>query len=135
MRRYWGSRSRNAYVFRTLLDKQIDLAFGSDVPIEPLNPIAGIEAAVRRARPGSRDVFHPEQRITAAEALYGFTAGPAIACGQAHCQGFLLPGYPADLTILSDDVTRVPPTRISQIEVLATLLDGKLRYCHPSFQL
>lgn len=135
MRRYWGNRSRNAFVFRTLLDKRIDLAFGSDVPIEPLNPIAGIEAAVRRARPGSHDIFHPEQRITAAEALFGFTAGAAIACGQAHCQGFLLPGYPADLTILSDDVTTVPATRISQIEVLATVLDGKFRYCHPSFQL
>ena len=132
VRKYWSKRSGNAYVFRSVLEKKIPLAFGSDAPIEPLDPLAGIAAAVRRARPGSRDVFHPEQRLYAAEALHAFTVGPAIACGQEHCRGYLLPGYPADFVVLSQDITRVAPVRIYDTEVLATVLDGVVRYCHRS---
>ncbi len=124
--RYWSKRGRNAFIFRTLLDKKIPLAFGSDAPIAPLNPLEGMAAAVRRARENQRRVFFPEQRITAAEALYGFTAGPAYAVGQEYCRGYLLPGYPADLVVLSEDITKVSALKISQIEVLATMLDGKL---------
>ena len=130
IRKYWGARGVNAFIFRTLIDRKVDLAFGSDVPIEPLDPIAGIAAAVRRAREGSRDVFYPDQRLTAAEALYRFTVGPAIACGQAHCRGYLLEGYPADFVLLSDDITRLPATKISAASVLATVLDGKTKYRH-----
>jgi len=134
VRKYWGRRSANAYIFRTVLDKGIPLAFGSDVPIEPLNPIAGIAAAVRRARPGSRDVFHPEQRIFATEALHAFTVGSAIACGQEHQHGYLLPGYRADFVVLDRDLTRIAPSRIYDTRVLATILDGKLKYCHSSLR-
>lgn len=128
VRAYWGKRGANAYIFRTLIDSGVDLAFGSDAPIEPLEPIAGIAAAVRRARSGSRDLFYPEQRITAAEAVFRFTVGPAIACGQADCRGYLLPGYPADLTVLDADITRVPATAIERCRVLATFVDGRPVY-------
>jgi len=135
VRKYWGKRGADAYIFRTLIDQEIDLAFGSDVPIEPLDPIAGIAAAVRRAQPGSRDVLHPEQKITAAEALYRFTVGPAIAVGQEHCRGRLLPGYPADFVVLSDDITKVPANKIYDVEALATVLDGDIKYVHRSVNL
>ncbi|UCD63576.1 MAG: amidohydrolase [Candidatus Zixiibacteriota bacterium] len=135
LRRYWGKRGANAFIFRTLIDRGIDLAFGSDAPIEPLDPIAGIAAAVRRARPQSRDTFYPEQRITAAEALYRFTVGPAVAVGQEHCRGYLLPGYPADFAVLSHDITQLPPARIGGTGVLATVLDGKVKYAHHSLVL
>ncbi|MBD3403871.1 amidohydrolase family protein [candidate division GN15 bacterium] len=128
IRNYWGRRGANAYIFRTLIDRKIPLAFGSDAPIEPLDPIAGIAAAVRRARPGKRDVFYPEQRISAAEALYNFTVGPARAVGQEHCRGYVLPGYPADFVVLDRDITRVAPTRLYDTRVLATILDGKVMY-------
>jgi hypothetical protein len=135
IRKYWGKRGVDAYIFRTLIDHGVDLAFGSDVPIEPLDPIAGIAAAVRRAKPGSRDVLHPEQKITAAEALYRFTVGPAIAAGQKHCRGRLLPGYPADFVVLSDDITKVSASKIYNIDVLATVLDGEVKYVHHSLKL
>jgi len=134
-RRAFGTRTRDSYIFRTLLDRGVDLAFGSDVPIEHLDPLAGIAGAVRRARPGGRDIFHPEQRITAEEALFGFTVGPAIAAGQEHCRGYLLPGYPADFVVLSHDITRIAPMRIDDVSVLATVLDGKVKYHDPSFSL
>lgn len=135
LRRAWGRRSADAYIYRTLLDKGIDLAFGSDVPIEPLDPLSGIAAAVRRAMPGSRDVFCPEQRITAAEALLGFTAGAAIAVGQEDSHGYLLPGYAADFAVLSQDPTRVAPLRIYDTKVLATVLAGQVKYCAPGFSM
>lgn len=135
IRTYWGKRGANAYMFRTFLDHHIPLALGSDCPIEPLDPIGGIHDAVRRARIGKRDVFYPEERITAAEAVYGFTAGAAYAVGQEHCRGFLLPGYPADLVILDKDITQVAPTRIPEVTVVATIFDGKPKYTAPRFSL
>jgi predicted amidohydrolase YtcJ len=135
IRKYWGKRSANAFVFRTLIKQKIDMAFGSDVPIEPLNPIAGIAATVRRARPKSKDVLHPEQRLTASESLYYFTVGPAIAAGQTHCRGYLLPGYPADLVVLDKDITKVPPSRICDVRPLATILDGNVKFCDKSLSL
>ncbi|MCP4686281.1 MAG: amidohydrolase [bacterium] len=128
IRKYWGKRGRNAYICRTVIDKKIDLAFGSDVPIEPLDPLAGIAAAVRRARPGSRDVFYPEQRVSAVEALHAFTVGSAVAAGQDHCRGYLLPDYPADFVVLDRDITRIAPSRIYDTRVLATVIDGTVRH-------
>ena len=133
--KYWGGRGKNAFVFRTVIDQGIDYAFGSDCPIEPLNPIAGIAAAVRRARRGKRDVFYPEQRITATEALYGFTVGSAIASGEFDRRGRLLPGFPADFAVLSQDPTRIAPARIYETEVLATVLDGQVKYCRRPLNL
>jgi predicted amidohydrolase YtcJ len=121
VRKYWGARGRNAYVFKTLIDRGINLAFGSDAPIEPL----------RRSRPGRRDLFYPEQRISAAQALNRFTVGPAFAAGQEHCRGYILPGYPADLVVLSDDVTRVAASAIARIEVWTESLIALLAAtCH-----
>lgn len=128
VRKYWGERGKDAYVFRTLIDKGIDLAFGSDAPIEPLDPLAGVAAAVRRARQGSNDTLYPEQKITAAEALHRFAVGPAIACGQEHERGYLLPGYPADFVILADDPTRIAPSKLYDMEVRATVLNGRQVY-------
>ena len=122
-------------MFKTLMEKGIDMAFGSDVPIEPLGPMAGIAAAVRRAKPNCRDVFYPEQRLTAAQALYRFTVGPAVAAGQEHCRGYLLPGYPADFVVLNDDITKTAASKIYDLEVLATVIDGKVKYCRPSLNL
>ncbi len=134
VQKYWTDRSANAYVFRSVLDKSVQLAFGSDAPIESLDPIAGIAAAVRRARPGSRNAFHPEQRLYATEALHAYTVGPAYAAGQEERRGFLLPGYPADLAVLDRDITRIAPSRILDTEVLATVLDGQVRYADSSLK-
>lgn len=135
IRKYWGARGRNAYIFRTLLQAGVPVAFGSDVPIEPLDPLSGIADAVRRAKPNSRDVFYPAERITAAAALHAFTAGCAWAVGQELSRGYLLPGYPADLAVLSQDITRIAPLRLYDTAVLATVLDGKVVYAAKDFSL
>jgi predicted amidohydrolase YtcJ len=126
IRKYWPTRSKDCFIFRTLLDKGIHLAFGSDAPIEPLDPLAGIAAAVNRTAAGEKKPFHPEQRISAREAFYQFTAGAAYAVGMEDERGFLLPGYRADFIVLSDEIGKIVPARIGKVKILATFFDGKL---------
>ncbi|MFQ5454493.1 MAG: amidohydrolase, partial [Candidatus Zixiibacteriota bacterium] len=135
VRKYWGKKGANAFIFRTIIDKNIDLAFGSDAPIEPLKPLEGIAAAACRTLPGRRDSFYPEQKITAKEALYHYTVGSAMAVGQERCRGYLLPGYPADFVILSDDITKIVPAKIYHTKVLATVIDGVVKYSYGSMKL
>jgi len=59
-----------------------------------------------------------------ADAVFGFTAGAAYAVGQESERGFLLPGYKADFIILSEDVYRIPKSKITTVRILATYFDG-----------
>ena len=126
--KYWGKRGRNCYIFKTLLDKKIPVTFGSDLPIEPLDPIAGIDAAVNRKATGIKRPFYPEEGISIAEAVYGFTASPAFTVGQEFERGFLLPGYFADFIVLSENILKVARSRIKSVNVVATFFDGKPVY-------
>jgi len=128
IKNYWGKRGRNCFLFRTLLDKNIPLIFGSDVPIEPLDPISGISAAVNRTAPDVKKPFYPEQRISVTEAVTGFTSAPPSIVGRGFEVGRLLPGYKADFIVLSKNIYKTAPTKIKDIEVLGTYFDGKLVY-------
>ncbi|MCP4570166.1 MAG: amidohydrolase [FCB group bacterium] len=123
---YWGARGRHAFKFKTLLGQKIPLAFGSDCPIEPLDPLAGICAAVNRTGYGERGGrFYPEERLTVARALAGFTTGAAYAAGREDFSGKIAPGYQADLAILDDNIFTMPPADIYRTQVAATIFDGK----------
>jgi len=129
--RHLGPRAERAYVFRSLLMAGVPLAFGSDCPVEPIDPLYGIHAAVTRRRPdGSpgRDGWHPEQRLTVEEAIRAYTWGPAYAAGREGCLGTLAAGFLADLTILDADVTRIPPMEIRDVPVAGTVLGGRFTW-------
>ncbi len=132
--KYWGQRGRNCFIFRTLLDNNIPLIFGSDVPIEPLDPISGIAAAVNRTEPVSRTAsgikkpFYPEQRISVAEAVTGFTSTPPSIVGREFEIGRLMPGYKADFIVLSKNIYKTAKSKIKDIKILGTYFDGKLVY-------
>lgn len=127
----WGTRSAHAYAFRSLLDAGAVVTFGSDAPVEVMNVLAGIHAAVTRRRadgsPGPEG-WYPEQRLTVAEAVHAYTAGPAYASGEEAIKGSLTPGKRADLVVLSQDIFAIDPMDIVHTEVLATLLDGEFVY-------
>jgi len=126
---YWGARGRNAYIFKTLLENEIPLTFGSDCPIEPMDPLGGIHAAVNRNGFGERGGrFYPEECLTVSQAVHGFTAGPAYASGRESFSGKLAPGYQADLVVLDDDVFSMPKADIYKAQVAATIFDGKVVY-------
>ena len=133
--KYWGKRGRNCYIFKSLLSAGIPLAFGSDAPIEPLNPIAGIDAAVNRKAAGMKKPFYPDECLSIAEAVYGFTAGAAYAVGQEFERGRLLPGYMADFIVLSDDIYKTAHSKTKSIEILATILNGKAVFSHHASRL
>ncbi len=129
--RFWGPRSIYAYAWRTLLDRGIRLAFGSDAPVESPNPFWGIHAAVtRRRRDGSpgADGWYPDQRLTVQEALYAYTRGPAYLAGQEARAGFLAPGSLADLIVLGTDPFNCDPAALQEIKPQATMLGGEWVY-------
>ena len=94
--RLWGERAAHAYPYRSLLDAGTVLAGGSDAPVEELDPLAGLRAAVRRTD-GERPPWRPEQAIGAAAALASYTTAPAWLAGEEGLRGRLAPGLLADL--------------------------------------
>jgi predicted amidohydrolase YtcJ len=125
--RYLGARARNAYPFKSLLKSGVELAFGSDAPIEKPNPMAGIHAAVTRKRPDeTRKAWYPEEKITRRQALRAYTLGAARACCYDDLTGSTTVGKRADLAVLSDDIFETRTDNIHRIEVLATIMDGKV---------
>jgi hypothetical protein len=128
--RYWGERCATAYAYRSLLEAGAKLAFGSDAPVESWDVLAGIHAAVTRQRadgnpPGG---WYPEQRLTVAQAVHGYTLGAAYASGEEHLKGSITAGKLADFVVLSQDISQVPPEEILSIRVVGTVVGGQVRY-------
>jgi len=126
--RVWGRRARYAYAFRSLLDHGTHLAFGSDAPVAPLNPMLGIYAAVaRQDEQGEPEAgWYPQERISIAEAIHGYTMGPAYVACKQHVQGSITPGKWADIIVLSRNIFDIPPAEIAETEVEMTIFDGKV---------
>ena len=131
-KRLGPSRVRGSYVFRSLLDSGATLAFGSDWPVAPMDPIMGIYAAVTRSTLDGKhpDGWIPEQKISVAEALRAFTLGSAYASFDEHIKGSIERGKLADMVVLSDDLLTIPPAKIQDIHVVLTVFNGRVVYEH-----
>jgi predicted amidohydrolase YtcJ len=127
-KRIGPERIRTTYAFRSLLDRGAHLSFGSDWTVAPIDPILGIYAAVtRRTLDGKHpDGWIPEQKIGVDEALRAYTGGNAYAVFAEKARGRLAPGYKADLVLLDQDLTRIPPEAIERAAVRATVVGGKV---------
>ncbi|MGD8968765.1 MAG: amidohydrolase family protein, partial [Anaerolineae bacterium] len=125
-----GSRSCFAYPFRDLLDAGVTLALGSDAPVADPNPLWGIHAAVTRQERGGtpQGGWYPQQRLTVAEAVWGFTMGPAIVTGREATLGSITPGKLADLAVLDSDIFAIEPLEIHRAQVVMTVFDGQVVY-------
>ncbi len=123
-------RARYAYCFKTFLRSGIRLAGGSDCPIESCNPLLGIHAAVTRTNPSGKPPggWMPREKLTLQEALHMYTAGSAYCTYEEKLKGSLALGKWGDLVILSEDVSRVKPGEIKDVEVLMTMVGGKILY-------
>ncbi len=132
--RYWaGERIAGAYAWRKLLNAGTRLAFGSDAPVEALNPLLGIHAAVTRRRVDGYPApqgWQSEECLTVAEAVRGFTLDAAYASGEEALKGSLASGKLADLVILSQDIFTIPSMDIVETRIEATIFDG--RFVHGS---
>lgn len=112
---HWHGRTGRAFMLRSLLDAGARLLLGSDAPVAPLDPWVTVAAAVTRARDG-REAWHPEQAITAAEALAA-SVHTTVAGGQ-----------PADLVVVADDPFDTAVSSLRTMEVSATMLAGRWTY-------
>jgi len=126
--KYWGARGRYAYPFKSLLDSGAVLAFGSDCPVETMDPILGIHAAVNRQRPGGYPSggFYSEERLSVAEAVRAYTFGPAYASYQETQIGSLEMGKLGDVVVLDQDLFTMPAQDIHAAKVKFTIVGGKV---------
>ncbi|HEX9495466.1 MAG TPA: amidohydrolase [Candidatus Limnocylindria bacterium] len=125
--RYWGAeRATRAYPWRRMLDRGIRLAFGSDAPVEPIDPLLGLYAAVARKRPGDADRWHPEESLELSEALAGYTAGAAYAMGVERERGTLAVGMRCDATIVERDLATTPVEEWPALKVTGTVVAGEV---------
>lgn len=118
--RVGAERASFTYPFNTLLRSEIRVVGGSDCPVEPLTPLSGIQAAVNRAG---------AEAIPVDEAISFYTGNAAYASFDEDAKGTITPGKLADLVILEQDPGKVPPSKITEIRVLTTIVGG--RVLHP----
>jgi predicted amidohydrolase YtcJ len=124
------ARCRTAYAWKSLLDAGARLAFGSDWPVAPLNPLIGIYAAVSRCDTTGSPAggWIPRERLTITEAIDAYTLGSAYAELMEHEKGSVEQGKLADLVVLDRNLLRAAPSEILRSRVLYTILGGKIVY-------
>jgi len=116
-----------SYIFKTFLDNNVNLTFGSDWNVTPLNPLEGIYAAVtRKTLDGSNPSgWYKDQKISVEDAIICYTKNNAYAGFQEKKLGTLQSGKYADFAVLSKDITSINPDSILSTYVLKTIVGGK----------
>jgi predicted amidohydrolase YtcJ len=123
-------RIKTTYAFRTLLDTDAPLAFGSDWSVATLDPLTGVSAAVTRRTSDDKNPtgWVPEQKVTLAEALRAYTAGNAWAVFAEQRWGTLAPGREADVIVIDRNLFTMPAESLATARVTITIVGGKIVY-------
>ncbi|MCH6483189.1 amidohydrolase [Pseudoxanthomonas sp. LH2527] len=123
-------RITGAYAWQRLQGSGVKLALGSDFPVESVDPRRGLHAAVTRqdAHGHPDGGWRAEERLSATEALRGFTADAAWAAHDEASVGRLAPGLRADFVILDEDPLAIPGEQLDDLHVRSTWVDGKAVY-------
>lgn len=116
-----------SYPWRTLIETGAIIGNGTDVPVEPIDPIASYTATVTRIT-NTGEAFYPEHVMTREEALASYTINNAYAAFEEDDKGSLTPGKLADLVVLSQDILTVPDSQLMQTRVDYTLVGGVIKY-------
>lgn len=133
---YWAEkrigpdRIKGAYAWRSFINKNVVVAGGSDAPVESINPLLGIYAAISRKDLNGfpENGWYPEQKLTITEAIKIFTKTPAYASFMEKSKGMIKEGYLADFTVLDKDITTITATEIPNTKVIHTIVNGKIVY-------
>jgi hypothetical protein len=124
-------RSKGAYSWHTLQTNGAHLAFGTDHPVEPFNPLRGIYACVTRQLPnggGGRHGWQPQERLRAADCLSAYTVGSAYAEFEEKRKGMIAPGMFADIVVYPMDLNQIPARDIPNTPVEMTIVGGRIVY-------
>jgi predicted amidohydrolase YtcJ len=133
---YWAEarvgpqRAQGAYLWKTFLEQGVPIAGGSDAPVEKIDVLPGIYAAVTRqdAKGWPPGGWHPGQRVTLREAIEMFARGAAFAAFEEADRGTIEVGKRADFTVLDRDITALPPAEILKTNVKMTIVGGEVAY-------
>jgi predicted amidohydrolase YtcJ len=135
-----GERARWAYAFRTLHEAGVPLLFGSDWPGTnaswyTADPMTIIYAAVTRLTLDGKPEggWFPEERLDVETSLRSYTVNNAWAAGEERLKGRLEPGLLADVVVLSDDLFRIAPERIKDVQALMTIVGGRVVFARAPF--
>lgn len=121
---------KTSYNWKTLVNKRVNIACGSDAPVETFNVLYGIYEAVTRMdlNGNPKGGWLPEQKLTVEEAVYGYTMGGAYSTFEENIKGSIEKGKLADLVVLSRDIFEIPKEEIKDVEVEMTIFNGKIVY-------
>tara|TARA_R110002012_G_scaffold321930_1_gene552438 strand:- start:19966 stop:21693 length:1728 start_codon:yes stop_codon:yes gene_type:complete len=119
-----------AYMWQALLQSGVPIVNGTDVPVEPINPIASFYASVsRKTLKGTPEGgYEPDQKMTRAQALKSYTLDAAYGAFEEAIKGSISAGKLADFTIYNQDLMTVPEDDILKTQIAMTIFDGKVVY-------
>lgn len=121
------NRLEYAYAWKKLIDRGIMCAVGTDAPIEDINPIATIYAAIERKRPSEHhEGYIPEEKLTRFEAIRAYTYGSAQAIGKEYVRGLIKPGYDADFSIFDRDLFEGTSDEMLKAKAVKTVVAGRI---------
>jgi hypothetical protein len=127
----WGmDRCRYGYAWKSMLNAGVKVQFGSDAPVEHINPLLSFHAAIARQNPSGepRGGWFPSERLNIEETIHAFTAVPALVSRKEAMLGILSPGRVADLTVFAEDLPGVAPERLPSVPVEMTMVNGEVAY-------
>jgi predicted amidohydrolase YtcJ len=121
-------RCKGAYAWKKLLDADVNIAFGTDWPVEPIDPLEGLYAAVtRKDRAGEEgDGWFPDQKLSMEKAIELYTSGAAYAEFMEDRKGKIKVGYLGDIVIFNNDLMTIPSEEIMTSKVDFTIVGGKV---------
>ncbi len=123
-----SERAAWTYAFHSLQDAGATLAFGSDCPVEKLDPLLGIHAAVTRQNAADEPAggWYPAQKISVTDAVRAYTLGAAQSAGDEKRAGTLTVGKRGDVVVLRENIFEIPPREIARANVAYTFSGGQL---------
>jgi len=128
--KFWGERSKLAYACRTLMEAGCPIVFGSDAPVESINPFHGLYVATSRCNMEGQPEggWNSQEKLSLQESLGAYTINCAEASGQRAIIGDLAPGKIADFIVLEEDPFEISPTALRDMKPTATFSGGKCVY-------
>lgn len=117
-----------SYAFGDAVRRGLPVSYGTDAPVESLDPLRNLYAAVTRRPLSGGAPWQPQQAVTRAQALFCYTQGSAWQEFAEAEKGRLAPGLLADFTVLDRDYFAVPEADIPRLRVQATVTGGQVVY-------
>jgi predicted amidohydrolase YtcJ len=124
-------RSRGAYAWRSMEQNGVHLAFGTDHPVEPINPLRGLYACLTRQLPQGGASWQPQESLPMKDCLRAYTVGSAFAEFEEKRKGMIVPGMLADLVVYPVDINQIAARDLLVTPVKMTIVGGRIVYQQP----